>query len=214
MGGANFEIPVTLGQPPPGGFTAEPDEHSREVPTPGLADSLLESLLAWVGRIPNPNQATADALCYLQEIRPNVTVVLSRECGSNDPLEPWVRLDFSGCAGMADVVSQLCAHWSESWFSQQREDILKRLASHGCAFDASRKMTRWDDDACYVPTETVGYIKPWVYEGSRSFEIDASYLQENEKQIRRALAACLPDVPYPHSCHCQICDPDFDPLPV
>ena len=140
--------------------------------------------------------------------------------GSNPP-DWYVQLSFSGCAGMAQVSSELAAHWAERWYRAEQADLVSRyLQPYG--FEPSGRIEPGRSLDVFVPLGSAGYARYDATRGpedgefseSRYFDIDASALETlGESERSRALRKLDEDVPpllSTDSCCCQWCAPRFD----
>lgn len=201
-----------------------------DVPANALEKSLSAAFRDHVGaRFDRPWAATASVLEYLQ-LGVMSVYVRGEAAGENAP-EWYVQITFSGCAGMAEVSSELAAHWAERWYRAEQANVVStHLRPYG--FEPNGRIEPDRSAEVFAPIGTAGYA---VYnatpreeeeeedgEGetdeedfeSRYFDIDASALEMLSKSERlRALKELdegLPRFLPAGSCCCQWCAPAFD----
>jgi hypothetical protein len=183
----------------------------------GLAPRFVDYVEA---RLHPPWAATSTVLEYL---RLGVFTVHVRGAASGDkPPEWYVQLTFSACAGMADVSSELAAHWAQLWYRAEQGDLTSRfLKPYG--FEPDERIEPDRSDLIFVPLGVWGYglfnATPEPVDDdddvhSRYFDIDASALEtlddgERERVLRRLDVEAPPLLPA-QSCCCQMCAPDFE----
>ena len=75
-----------------------------------LADGLREYVIRRAGKPHDPTDATLD---YLKLA---TSALVRQEKQPSDENAPWhLQINFSGCAGAADVSSEVAVHWLENW---------------------------------------------------------------------------------------------------
>jgi acyl carrier protein len=135
-------------------------------------------------RFQPPWKATASVLEYFA--LDVITVYLRGDQEGEAPPEWYVQLTFSGCAGMADVSSELATHWAERWYEADSERIANTLLRpHG--FEPSGRTLGVGSGTLFVPIGAGGYatFSPTPREvdddaeraESRYFEVDESVLE-------------------------------------
>jgi hypothetical protein len=172
-----------------------------------------------IGRCAPPWIATASVLEYLR--LDVMSIYVRGDASGGSPTEWYVQLTFSGCAGMAEVSSELAVHWAERWYLEKQAEITsKYLKPYG--FEPSGLRLPDRSEAIFVPLGAAGYAlfnptpRPPDEESleSRYFDIDASALEtisEDERgALMRRLDEDLPQILPAGSCCCQLCAPDFD----
>lgn len=136
--------------------------------------------------------------------------------------EWYVQLNFSGCGGMAQIASQVAAHWAEAWYREESARLAASLLRpHG--FEVNGRIVGTGGGVVYVPIGLGGYASyvatpaddpEHEREASRYFEVDESLLEsldehqrvELMRRLDSELRPLMPDA----KCCCQWCSPDFD----
>ena len=165
--------------------------------------------------------ATASVIDYLG--LDVINVYLRGDQEGEAPPEWYVQLSFSGCAGMAEVSSEVATHWAERWYETDHERIASTfLRPHG--FEPSGRTLGIASGAVFVPIGTAGYatFSPTPREvdseaqlaESRYFDIDASALEtlddtELPDVMRKLDEELRPLIPE-SGCCCQWCSPTLD----
>ena len=189
-------------------------------PLKGLASLFTEYVASVAGRSNPPWTATASVLEYLR--LDVVNVYVRGERSGDSPAEWYVQLGMSGCAGMAEVSSELAAHWADRWYRENQTDLLTRfLTPYG--FEPDGRIECVPAQArFFVPFGAAGYalFNPAPgpadddYRESRFFEMDAAALEtlgDGERAaVLRTLDELMPPTLPSDSCCCQLCAPDFD----
>jgi hypothetical protein len=172
-------------------------------------------------RFQPPWKATASVLEYFA--LDVITVYLRGDQEGEAPPEWYVQLTFSGCAGMADVSSELATHWAERWYEADSERIANTLLRpHG--FEPSGRTLGVGSGTLFVPIGAGGYatFSPTPREvdddaeraESRYFEVDESVLETLDESelpdaMRKLDEELRPLIP-PSVCCCQWCSPTLD----
>lgn len=197
-----------------------PNRRLMNLPTAGF-EKLGDEFRAYLERhFERPWAATASIIAYLDT---GVVDLHLRGDQERDAAASWyVQLNFSGCAGMAEISSQVATHWAEQWY----RDDSARLASallrpHG--FEPNGRTSGADEDVVFVPIGRAGYAAYVANpsedsgddeSGLRPFELDASVTEtldehEEDELMRRLESELLPLIPKGKCC-CQWCSPEFD----
>ena len=190
------------------------------VPSPGL-DTLGGEFRDHVAtRFTEPWAATRSIIDYL---RLDITTVYLRSDREDDkPPEWYVQLMFSGCAGMAQTASELCSHWAERWFREQRDRITTQILQPN-GFEPNGRTEPGGVTSVFVPIGPAGYALytetppadgELDHGDSRYFEVDASAsddLEEDETAdaMRTLDERVRPLIPSGQCC-CQWCAPALD----
>jgi len=182
-------------------------------------DPLKKEFLSFLRlSIPNPWLATQSVLDYLKRIGFNIRLQGER-IGTNEPT--WsLQFLFSGCAGMAEVSSQIAWHWTEIWYHIEGETIPEKYLIPNGFMPSGAEMTE-EPPLTFLPLDELGYacFDPDGFEivGSESiqthFDIDetaAMILGEEETTLRKSLEANLVSRMADGECRCQLCMPDLD----
>jgi hypothetical protein len=134
----------------------------------------------------------------------------------------YVQLNFSGCAGMAQIASEVATHWAERWYHEESARIVSTLlAPHG--FEPNGRTGGAAEAPVFVPVGAAGYAvympNPRYdpdFDSSRvqHFDVDASALEaldeETQAELLRRLDSELRPLIPEEQCCCQWCSPDFD----
>jgi hypothetical protein len=201
------------------------DRRMIELPTDGLK-ALGTRFRDHVARRLEPKwAATAAVLDYLGL---GVTDIQVRgDASGSNPPDWYVQLSFSGCAGMAEVSSELAAHWAERWYRAEQADIqAKYFRPYG--FEPTSRVEPDRQSSIFVPLGGAGYAlyqptprdSDEEYVESRHFDIDASALETLDALDEGARADALRKIDeqipglLKRSCCCQWCAPDFDAAAV
>ena len=164
--------------------------------------------------------ATESVIGYLDLGITEVYLRGDRE-GDGEP-EWYVQVSFSGCAGMAEVSSELAAHWADRWFRSEGDRITENLLRpHG--FEPNGRTQAIGSGEPFVPMGVAGYAiyhaepreaDPDLPMESRYFDIDFSAvdtLSEDERgDVMQKLDAELPPLLPRGPCCCQWCAPELD----
>lgn len=143
--------------------------------------------------------------------------------GRSDPTW-YIQLTFSGCAGTAEVTSEVAAHWAAIWFRDDHERIVDQfLAPLGFMVDESK--TTAETQSAFVPAGELGYglyvggssFEPDTeWPGSVQFELDAGItemlLEPEDLSGLRVLDRVYGPLMSDGRCRCQLCSPDFRAL--
>lgn len=195
------------------------DRRMIDLPIDAL-DGVAATFRTYVtGRFNAPWTSTRTVLEYLR--LDVVDLYVRGDASGSNPPEWYVQLGFSGCAGMAEVSSELAAHWAERWYRAEQTDLVSRyLRPYG--FEPNGRIEPDRSAAVFVPLGTAGYglyeSTPRPADGddaeSRYFDIDASALEtlrESERsRVLRKLDEDIPPLLPTGSCCCQSCAPHFD----
>lgn len=105
-----------------------------------------------------------------------------------------IDITFSGCAGMAQVSSEVCAHWAEFWHKENRKKIEEIAKRNG--FNPDGRAEGMGKNEVFVPAGAAGYALLIVDESSEKemlppnifkttfFEVDESYMEgADEKEF-------------------------------
>lgn len=174
-----------------------------------------------VARFEKPWAATRAIIDYLGI---DVTTVYVRGDREGDqPPEWYVQLTFSGCAGMADTAAELCAHWAERWFREDRDRITSEILRPN-GFEPSGRTVPAGTSMVFVPIGAAGYAiyraspndgdDELEHGASRYFEVDGSaYDHLDDAEVADAMRALdehvRPLIPSDRCC-CQWCSPTLD----
>jgi hypothetical protein len=150
------------------------------------------------------------------------TVYLRGDQYDGEAVQWYVQLTFSGCAGIAQVASELCTHWAEKWYLAERDRInAQMLRPHGFAPNGNTE----GGDPTFVPIGRGGYATYTATpneqdeipaEGylSRYFDVDEWALEQLDDSARRAAMRTLDNAVRPlipaGRCCCQWCAPALD----
>ncbi len=105
-----------------------------------------------------------------------------------------IDITFSGCAGMAQVSSEVCAHWTKFWYQEKNSKIEEILKKYD--FEINGKTENFSENEVFVPAGAAGYAVLIVNEGSEKellppnifqatyFEVDEAYMEgADEKEF-------------------------------
>lgn len=192
-----------------------------ELPADGVKALAREFLAHVTARFAPPWTATASVIDYLAL---DVTTVYLRGDQEGESTPEWyVQLAFSGCAGTAEVSSELATHWAERWYEAERDHIASAILRPN-GFEPSGRVLSIAASTMFVPMGTAGYaaFSPAGREvdddaalvESRYFDIDAAALETLDedalpnamRQLDEQLPPLLPD----RGCCCQWCSPTLD----
>lgn len=164
-------------------------------------------------KVGSPWPATKSILEYL-DIAFRVYARGERE--HDGPTRWYVQLSFGGCAGMAEISSEVAAHWAARWHAEERERIASILTPAG--FSPSHHNDA-HDDLTFLPVGEAGYAafkKEGYSEGDvppTHFDLDMAAVEGNEENaeaLLRSLEASWVEFMSDGRCHCQFCDPRFE----
>ena len=164
--------------------------------------------------MPEPWNATK---AFVEYVDIGVATLLRGETDP-DELPLWyVQLSFSGCAGMADVSSELAYHWADIWLrnelNQINETILRREG-----FTATGKFEPIDAPVRFVPIGTTDfstYAAATLWNRQFEFEIDGGItesLDDDGERLVAAIAQEFGELMADGKCRCQLRAPDYSPL--
>lgn len=184
-------------------------------------ETLADEFRAYIERRFNPRwAATSSVIDYLDS---GVIDLHLRGDQEGESAPDWyVQLNFSGCAGMAQVASEVATHWAEQWYRAESARLTSTLLRpHG--FEPNGRIEGASEAAVFVPIGIGGYAvytatPPDDPEDDRSrfghFDVDGSVLEtldepEQAELSRRLDGELRPLIPEAKCC-CQWCLPDFD----
>ena len=129
--------------------------------------------------MPHPWQSTAWFFDYLS--LPALSLFLRGErAARNEPVDWYIQLSFTGCAGVAGIAAELGNHWLGKWIESEGLKIQETLlAPYGFESDLSQVEAA---AGVFIPFEGLGYgqrisdaeVDP-DWEGSKYFEFDCVY---------------------------------------
>lgn len=191
-----------------------------EIPAEELAPLKTEFFNFLRKAMPTPWRATTGTFDYLDLDIMTIYMRGDGIQGAKD-IKWYLQLTFSGCAGMAQVSSDVAAHWAEIWFKAERTTIEERLERFG--FRPEENPPDEGPDLLFFPLPESGYaeysseqqemfIKEQEYGFHFSFD---SAIEEAEPDQGLALLQRL-ETDYASlmtdgKCRCQLCSPDFVP---
>jgi hypothetical protein len=168
-------------------------------------------------------QPWASTKAMIEYLAADVTTIYLRgDQYDGEEVRWYVQLTFSGCAGVAQVASELCTHWAEKWYQEERDRITAQvLRPHGFEPEGATE----GGDSTFAPIGRGGYA---IYtatpneqdempaEGylSRYFDVDEWALEQLDDVNRTAAMRTLdnelrPLIPVGRCC-CQWCAPTLD----
>jgi len=189
-----------------------------EVPAKEL-DPLKKEFFTFLQKaMPTPWGATTGTLEYLGLDIMKIYMRGDRAAGSSD-INWYLQLTFSGCAGLAQVSSDVAAHWAEIWYKAEKNKIQERLRQFG--FYPEEHPPDEGPAPLFFPLPEGGYA-------DYSSELQEMYFNEHEYSFHfsfdSAIEEAEPDqglsilqrletdytsLMADGKCRCQLCSPDF-----
>ena len=177
-------------------------------------DVLFQDFLGFVHeRMSEPWPATRFIFDYLM-MRGVFTIYLRGEAqGHAAPSEYYLQFTFSGCAGEAQVTSELATHWAQIWYGASEERL---AADYLVPFGFQPRPAAREENERYVfiPVGDAGYAR---FLGSVSpgdggmtsgqlFDVDPSLEQGLDlAAFSREFGPLMSD----GTCRCQLCSPEY-----
>jgi hypothetical protein len=170
--------------------------------------------------MPTPWGATSGVFEYLDLDIMTIYMRGDRSAGAKD-INWYLQLTFSGCAGMAQVSSDIAAHWAEIWYKAEKSKIQERLESFG--FHPEEHPRDEGPAPLFFPLPENGYAEysdePQEMSSNEQeynfhFSFDSA-IEEAEpdqglgllQRLETGYASLMTD----GKCRCQLCSPDFKP---
>ncbi len=247
MGGFGYDIPISLDealivkaqQPKPSlcdrRLHREPQPPTPadcypqfiQLPLPTVTQAIWRDFLEWTEQTTRPPTAsTRAALEYLCQIPTEVTISATR-AGASDPYKCGLYFRFSGCAGMAEVMSYLVAHWVHLWYGANQARVEREMLGPHNIRTLPLDYRPGHGETQFAPAGAWGYARYWTggseyrtvddfgeeTEHPTMFELDVAATDGNDaealevlQQLDARFAALMSD----GRCLCQICAPDVD----
>jgi hypothetical protein len=191
-----------------------------EVPA-GELNPLKNEFISFLRKaMPTPWRATTVTFEYLDMDIMTIYMRGDRAAGAQE-INWYLQLTFSGCAGMAQVTSDVAAHWAEIWYQAEKSKIQERLTMFG--FHPKEHPCDEGPAPLFVPMPEGGYAEysgesqeMFFHEREYSFHFSFdSAIEEVEPDQGLALLQRLETSYAPlmadGKCRCQLCAPDFKP---
>ncbi|MBJ6802611.1 hypothetical protein [Geomonas propionica] len=191
-----------------------------EIPAEELAPLKTEFFSFLRKTMPTPWMATTGTFDYLDLDVMTIYMRGDRSTGAED-INWYLQLTFSGCAGMAQVSSDVAAHWVEIWYKVERTKIQERLERFG--FRPQQNPPDEEPAVTFFPLPECGYAEfstelqeMFIEEEEYSFHFafDSSVEEAEPDQglallqrLETGFASLMSD----GKCRCQLCSPDFRP---
>jgi len=189
-----------------------------EVPAKEL-DPLKKEFFTFLQKaMPNPWEATTGVLEYLRLDIMTIYLRGDRTADSKD-INWYLQLTFSGCAGMAQVSSDIAAHWAEIWYKAEKSKIQERLRQFG--FYPEEPPCDEAPAFTFFPLPESGYAEysseqQEMYFNDREYCFHFSFdsaIEETEPDqglsILQRLETGYTSLMADGKCRCQLCSPDF-----
>lgn len=166
----------------------------------------------------SPWPATKTIQEYLKSESP--AIYLRGERSTEQADDEWfVQIAFSGCAGMAQVSSEVAVHWLEVWLKNNIEQLNETILKPE-GFTANLELKEMVDDplTTFVPVGTVEYgcyASLTFLEGEPpEFNIDESQVAAYDdcgEELLAEIQSQLGELMADGRCRCQLCMPDYQP---
>ena len=203
---------------PPGDWVRLGDTLYRELPAHSFRP-FLEAFRQWLrDRFEAPWPATRVVLEYLEGPYAEIVLRGERKAGQPEAEADWyLQMGFSGCAGQAEVSSQVAAHWAEKWYAAEGEGVAERLLAPAGFLAAAPDHGLYEEELSFYPLDEGGYAlyckepSPWFDDNGREhelhFEVDDAALEASPGlyagmlRLEAEHAAEMAD----GLCRCQLC---------
>jgi len=172
-------------------------------------------------RMPKPWPATRAFLAYLRSRVLSIYVRGEQNPEVSSP-EYYIQITFSGCAGLAEISSELGTHWAEIYYRESHERLKDEYLNHFGFAPDDVKMTETQERQ-FLPLGSLGYgmyvggqveNPDLEWEGSRLFELDASisddFYERGDLSALRELDTRFGPLMADGKCRCQLCMPELD----
>ncbi|MFH1112873.1 MAG: hypothetical protein V1792_03040 [Pseudomonadota bacterium] len=172
-------------------------------------------------RMPKPWPATKAFMDYLRIGVLSVHVRGEQRPEVSSP-EYYIQIGFSGCAGLAEVSSELGTHWAEIYYRESHERLKDEYLNHFGFVPDDVRMAETQQRQ-FLPLGRLGYAlfvggqqsnPDPEWEGSRLFELDGSvsdtFYERGELSALRELDVRFGPLMLDGKCRCQLCMPELD----